>query len=443
MQLVMNAGARRAASAGRPRGTFAWPAAIAVAGWALLIVAGHLLGAALYARQPLVHIGAAPLVGSFDLRLSARVLPALVLAAAAIAWAPPLAARLRWRALLAGSWAAAAGWAIALAATDGLGAIAAPLTTKYEQLAAVSLVGAPGAFLASFTDALPGYPTHVQSHPPGGVLALWALDGAGLGGATIAALLAIACGALTAPAVLVAVRALAGEARARTAAPFLVFTPAAVWMATSLDAVYAGVGAVGIALLALACTTTAGGRRAALLALCAGLTLGGALMLSYGIVTLGAIVVAIAVGRRAPAATAWVAGGVTLVVGAFLALRFNWLDGLAATREQYLAGVSRRRPYAEFLVISLAAFALAVGPAAVAGLTRLRDSGAWLLAGGALVALAAADVSGMSKGETERIWLHLVPWLLVATSALTRARAWLTVQIGLALALQLAVRSPW
>ena len=152
---------------------------------------------------------------------------------------------------------------------------------------------------------------------------------------------------------------------------------------------------------------------------------------------------AIAVGRRRPAAVAWAAAGVAVVLAAFLALRFNWFDGLAATREQYLAGVSRRRPYTEFLVISLAAFALAAGPAAVAGLGQLRDRGVWLLAGGTLLALAAADLSGMSKGETERIWLHLVPWLLVATAALTRTRAWLAVQIGLALLLQLAVRSPW
>ena len=49
----------------------------------------------------------------------------------------------------------------------------------------------------------------------------------------------------------------------------------------------------------------------------------------------------------------------------------------------------------------------------------------------------------MSKGETERIWLHLAPWLLVATAALTRTRAWLAAQIGLALLIQLTVRSPW
>ncbi len=441
MDGVIKGASRRAANDGARR-TVAWPAAVSVAGWALLIAGGHLLGAELYARQPLVHIGAPPLVGGFDLRLTAHVLPALGLAAAAIAWAPALAMRLRWRGLLAWGWVGAGVWAVALAAADGAGAIAAPLATKYEQLSAVALVGAPGGFLASFADVLATYPTHVQGHPPGGVLVLWALDGMGLAGATPAAVLTIACGALTAPAVLVAVRALAGEARARAAAPFLIFTPAAVWMATSMDSLYAGVGAVGIALFALACTTAIA-RRAALLALVAGLVLGIGLMLSYGIVALGAVVMAIAVGRRRPAAVAWAGAGVALVFAAFLALRFNWFDGVAATREQYLAGVSRRRPYLEFLVISLAAFALAAGPAAVAGLGQLPDRGIWLLAGGTLVAIAAADLSGMSKGETERIWLHLVPWLLVATAALTQTRAWLAAQIGLALLLQLAVRSPW
>ncbi|MFP5363170.1 MAG: hypothetical protein ACLGI5_10630 [Thermoleophilia bacterium] len=441
MEAVLKRAARRRAARVRP--AVAWPAA-GVAGWALLVVAGHLLGEALAARDPLVHIGAAPLVGSFDLRLSARVLPALALGAAAVAWAPALAVRLRWRALLAASWLAAAGWAVALAATDGWDAIAAPLATKYEQLTAVPLVGSPAGFLASFTEQLPGYATHVQGHPPGGVLVLWALDGLGLAGPGWAAALAISCAAITAPAVLVAVRALASEARARAVAPFVAFTPAAVWMATSLDGLYAGVCACGVALFALACASPCRDRRrAALLALAAGLVLGAALMLSYGVATLGAVVLAIAVGRRRPAAVASAAGGVLLVLGAFAALRFNWLDGLQATREQYLAGVSRRRPYAEFLVVSLAAFALAAGPAVAAGLAQLRDRGARLLAGGAAAAVVAADLSGMSKGETERIWLLFVPWVLVATAALPRARGWLAAQVALALALQLAVRSPW
>ena len=427
----------------RPR---RWPLAAALVAWALVVVAGHLLGAALYDRDPLVHIGAAPFVGTFDLRWSARAWPALAFGAAAIFWGPALAARLRWSGLLTAGWAAAAGWAVALAATDGWRAIAAPLRTQYEQLTAVPLVGSPGAFLSSFTELLPAYATHVRGHPPGGVLALWGLDEIGLGGAGAAALVAIGIGALTAPAVLVAVRALAGEAQARAAAPFVVFTPAAVWMATSLDALYAGVGAIGIALFAVACAaprTAARRARSAACALAAGLVLGAALQLSYGVATLGAVVLAIAVGRRRPEAVAWAAAGVAIVFAALAAARFDWFDGLAATREEYLAGVSRRRPYADFLLISLAAFALAAGPAVAAGLARLRDRGVWLLAGGALVALAAADLSGMSKGETERIWLHLAPWLLVATVALRGSHGWLAAQVGLALALQLTVRSPW
>jgi len=439
VELVLKRAGRRAATVGARR-ALAGPAA--VAGWGLVVIAGHVLGEALYARDPLVHIGAPPLVGSFDLRLSTRVLPALALAAAAVAWAPALAARLRWRGLLAASWAAAAGWAVAVAATDGWQALAAPLRSRFELLTAVPFVGPPDRFLQTFTDTLPSYATHVQGHPPGGVLLLWALDGAGLGGAAAAAALAVACGAITAPAALVAVRALAGEAQARAVAPFLAFTPAAVWMATSFDALYAGVSAVGIALVALACTEQRR-RHAALLALTAGLVLGVALQLSYGVATLGAVVIAVALGRRRPAVVALTGAAVALVLGAFLAARFNWLEGLQVTREQYLAGVSRRRPYAEFLVISLAAFALAVGPAAAAGLARLRDRGIWLLAGGTLAALLAADLSGMSKGETERIWLPFVPWLLVATAALARSRSWLAAQVGLALALQLGLRSPW
>jgi len=126
-------------------------------------------------------------------------------------------------------------------------ALAAPLRSRFEQLTAVPLVDSPGRFLETFSDALPSYATHVQGHPPGGVLVLWLLDRAGLGGATAAAALAIACGAVAAPAALVTLRALAGETHARAAAPFLAFAPAAVWLATSLDALYASVGAVGIA----------------------------------------------------------------------------------------------------------------------------------------------------------------------------------------------------
>ena len=416
---------------------------IGAAIWAAVVVAGHLLGASLVASDRLVRIASPPLVGLPDVRIGAALLPAVALALAAVRWAPLLAARLRWSALLVATWAAGAAWAVALAASTGLNAIAAPLTTRYEYLAAVPRVESPGNFLAGFVDALPTYPTHVKGHPPGMVLVLWLLDGVGLGGPEAAAALVIGVGALAAPAALVALRAVAGESWARRAAPFVAFTPAAVWIATSADALFAGIAATGLALAALALYADHA-RRALALGIAAGLVLGAALMLSYGIAPLGAVVLALAVVRRAWRPLLAVAVGVASVAAAFAVVGFWWPDGLAATSDLYHGGVAARRPYGAFLLISLAAFALAVGPAAAAGAARLRDRRVWLLVGTALVSLAAADLSGLSRGETERIWLIFVPWIGLAAAALVvHRRSWLAAQLALALALQAGVRSPW
>ena len=416
---------------------------IGAAIWAAVVVAGHLLGASLVASDRLVRIASPPLVGLPDVRIGAALLPAVALALAAVRWAPPLAARLRWSALLVATWAAGAAWAVALAASAGVNAIAAPLATRYEYLAAVPRVDAPGNFLAGFVEALPTYPTHVKGHPPGMVLVLWLLDGVGLGGAEAAAALVIGVGALAAPAALVALRAVAGEDWARRAAPFVAFTPAAVWIATSADALFAGVGATGLALVALALYADET-RRALALGLAAGVVLGAALMLSYGIAPLGALVLVLAIARRAWRPLVAVAAGVASVAAAFALFGFWWPDGLAATSDLYHGGVAARRPYGAFLLISLAAFALAVGPAAAAGAARLRDRRVWLLVGAALISLAAADLSGLSRGETERIWLIFVPWIGLAAAALVaHRRSWLAAQLALALALQAGVRSPW
>lgn len=413
--------------------------------WGGVVLAGHLVGHALLVRDYRVHIGAPPLVGGGDVRVSWRLGGAVLLAAAAVAGAPALAAALRWRLLLVAAWAGGAAWAVLLAASDGWAAIPAPLTSRYEYLAAVGRAEhAPGGFLRTFVAVLPGYPTHVKGHPPGLLLVLTGLDRIGLGGATAAAVLVIAGGALVGPATLVALRAVAGEATARAAAPFLVLTPAAVWVATSADGLFAGVSACGIALVALAVTAPSGRRAAAAApALAGGLTLGGALFLSYGIAPLGLLVAGLLVWRRAWLTGALVAAGVLAVVLAFAAAGFFWPDGLHATSRLYHAGVASRRPYGDFLLIDLAAFLVALGPAAVAGVARLRDRRAWLLAGGGLAAVLAAGLSGLSRGETERIWLPFVPWVLVATAALGRSRRWLALQLLVGLVVQATVRSPW
>jgi hypothetical protein len=420
------------------------PGAAALVGWAGLVVVAHLWGRQLIDAGHRLQLGpgpgAPPIVGAIDLRLGVRVLPALVVASAAVAWAPSLAARLGWRRLLAAGALGAAGFAVALAVIDP-GGLTRPLLGRGEYLRDVGRVGSPLVFLDGFTDRLATYHTHVQGHPPGMLFLLWTLDRFGLGGAGWAAALVIAGGAAAVPATLVTLRAVAGETTARAAAPFLVLAPAAIWVASTADALYMGVMATGIALLAMAGTARPSGR-ADVMAAGAGLCLGAACFLTYGAVLAAPIAAGVALAQRR-----WrpllVAGTAALAVVALAAAAgFWWLDGLAATRDSYRAGVADRRPYGYFLVANLAAFALVVGPAAAVALTRLRGR-LWLLAGGALVAVALADLSGLSKGEVERIWLPFVPWVLVATAGLARSRTWVGVQAGAALALAVSVRTPW
>jgi hypothetical protein len=66
--------------------------------------------------------------------------------------------------------------------------------------------------------------------------------------------------------------------------------------------------------------------------------------------------------------------------------------------------------------------------------------------GGALAGAVVADLSTMSKGEVERIWLPVVPFLVLATATFPdrrRRRGWLAAQLASALILQLLLRSPW
>ncbi|MFK0173507.1 hypothetical protein ACIQU5_32470 [Streptomyces sp. NPDC090306] len=61
----------------------------------------------------------------------------------------------------------------------------------------------------------------------------------------------------------------------------------------------------------------------------------------------------------------------------------------------------------------------------------------------ALLALLAADLSGMSKAETERIWLPFVAWLTPACALLPRPRLWLTVQAVGALLVNHVLLTGW
>jgi hypothetical protein len=200
------------------------PALVGALAAGVLVCAAAAWGGWLSARGVRLHLaGGVPLAGPWDPRLpveAVAAVAAVVVGAALVWWLPAWAEHLPWHRLLAASGLAAAAWAVALAATDGVGALAAPLTEPHEYLADVDRVGDASTFLATFTDhVLPGssgftWTTHVGGHPPGvlGVFAL--LDRVGLGGAGPAAALCVAAGASATPAVVATGGPPAGPRRA-------------------------------------------------------------------------------------------------------------------------------------------------------------------------------------------------------------------------------------
>ena len=418
----------------------AWPGHtwLAIAGWGTLVVGVHLWGRVVN-QSNATKVLAPPLFGRLDLQPSWTVVVPVVLAVVVVWHAPRLVERLEWRRLVIGTVVIAAAWALSLAAVDGLDALSAPLENRHDYLSSVERVRSPGTFVDRYTDDLSSYSVHAQGHPPGMVLVLWAMQRAGLGGAVPASALIIAVGASASAAALIALRALAGEQRARHAAAFLALAPAAVWIATSADALFMGVGAWAIALLAVGAR-----RRYDRLCFLGGLALGAGLMLSYGVASLAVVAVAVVIIQRRIRPLVVGGVGVLTVLGAFAATGFWWFEGLAATLERYELGVAGQRPYAFFVVANLAAFSLAVGPATAVSFGSLRGR-AWAIVAAALAAVAAADLSGFSKGEVERIWLMFLPWVVIACCAFDfrRARGMLGLQAVVALAVQTGVRTPW
>jgi hypothetical protein len=417
-----------------------------LAAWAAVIAVAYVLLERLQAAGANIRINAAPLVGTFQLRPGPRLVAALAVGATVVLAGPFFARRVGWRPLLAVAATAAAAWAVSLALVDGWEGLTTPLEARTEYLSDVDRVASPGAFLSSFVDRIGDYSVHVQGHPPGLLLLLSGLDRVGLGGSGWAAALMVAGGAASVPAVLITVRAVAGERVARQAAPFAVIAPAAIWVASSADAFYAGVSAWAIAFVVLA--TGRQGVRSDAYALIGGLLFGAAAFLSYGLVLLAVVPVVVAWKRRRLRPIALAAVGAAPVFLGFLAAGFSWVGGLLATCDRYLAGVASRRPYLDFLVANAAAFAIALGPAIAVAVARLRDRRLWLLVGGGLLAVGIAMMSGMSKGEVERIWLPVAVWLLPAGAVLAAGRnrvtsAWLGVQAAAAVVVTSVVRTSW
>jgi hypothetical protein len=388
-----------------------------------------------------VGLGAAPFVGTWHWHAGVALLVASALGVTVVIHGGRVARSLGFVAMTAVAAATTIAWTLALAASDGWARVTAPLASATEPEPFATHIRHVGGFLRGFVrliDTRPLPPVHVRGHPPGAVVVANVLDRIGIGGAGWLAALAITAWGVAVACALFAMREVAGEPAARRVAPLLAVLPASVWAGTSLDALYAGVGALAVALTVLAC-----GRRSPVLAVAAGIALAAALMATYGTVALVVIpaVVAVRTRRLRPFVIA-----VATAIGALVALRaatgFDWLTALHATRAAYWRGVASRRPALYLALLgNVAALAVAAGPAAAGGIAAVRAR--WpssVLPAAAVLAVATADASQLSRGEVERIWLPFVPWLALGAR---HERRWLAAQVGVAIAIQAMLRSPW
>jgi hypothetical protein len=417
----------------------------AVSAGAVLIAAAAVVGRMLLAGGANLLLPFPPLLAQWLPHIGPGTPVALVTALCVVAWGPSLTATLPWRRLLAVSWAAASVWTLSLALVDGWQrGVVERLTSTEEYLHDVPRAGSVREMLATFadhilTDQPVHWTTHVGAHPPGVFLFYVALDRVGLGGGGAVGVVTVLIGASACVAVAVTLRALGAEDVARRALPFGVLLPGAVWVGVSADGTFAAVLAWGVALLAVG----AAGERD-LVALAGGVLLGATLYLSYGLALGMLLPAAVVATTRRWRAAVFAGVGAAAVVAAFTVSGFWWLTGFERVRVIYAASIAASRPYSYFVWANLAAFAVAVGPAAVAGLRRTtRTFPAAPLVLAALAAVAVADLTGLSKAEVERIWLPFAVWLMVPCALLPRPRQWLTAQAALALAVNHLLLTVW
>ncbi len=397
----------------------------------------------------------APLAGYVAARVGAGT-PVAVLIGVVGSWQGfALAARLSWRTLLLTTYVVTVAWTLSLAFVDGRSGLTREIVNHNEYLPTARRVHDVPALLRGFVDRIPAdapgsWATHVAGHPPGALLLFVGLVGVGLGSAFASALVITLVGCTTPVAVLVTLRRLGAEDVARRVAPFLVLAPAAIWVAVSADGVFAAVAAWGLAAVAAA-SRSAGRARVQGRGLMGGLLIGCCLLLSYGLILLAPLVLAVLLAGRSWRPLPAVVAGAVVPVLVFAAYGFRLWEAYPVLNDRYWAGIAAGRPASYWFWGDLAALAISAGPALGAGIGSLLAAGrrssriVRLMVAAAGAAILVADASRMSKAEVERIWLPFVPWLLLATASLPPRwrRPMLAVQVVVALLVQHLVVTNW
>jgi methylthioxylose transferase len=372
----------------------------------------------------------APILGKWLPHATRGTVVSLVVAAIVIAWGPIAARITPWRWLVLGTWLTSAAWAMALALIDGwkrgfvgrMGGRSSFLATIPR---VTSVPGLLRGFASHIVDGPGAWHISVAGDPPGALLTFVGLNRLGLRGPTWAGGFCVLVGTSAAAAVLITIRALSGEDMARRVAPFVALGPVAVWIAVSADAYFGAVAAWGLTLLALASSRTI--RAPMVAAVGAGLLLGWSIYLDYGLILMGIPVLAVVIVTRNARPLLAAAIGAVAVASLFTAMGFWWFDGLTLVRQRYWAGIATDRPYAYWVWGNLASLTCAIGIAGATGLRRAFNGTALRARVGVNVLLVAfvlvivvADLTGLSKAETERIWLPFSVWLVAAPALLPR-----------------------
>ena len=391
-----------------------------------------------------------PLHADWDPRLGILTVPALIIGLGLWVALPRLAATSSWRTLLAYAFAGTWLWTMALAMTEGTDGLARVFERPGEYVYDAQRVDSIGTMLRTFIDHIPmdspdHWHTHVAGHPPGALLFFVLLDRLGISDPFWIGIVVVTIGSTAVVAVLMTLKTLGSVRLARQAMPWIVLAPTAVWMGVNGDALFTAVAAWGLALLAIA----AAHRRPAVAA-AAGLLLGACVYLSYGLVLLGILAVAVLVVGRTWRPLPWALAGAAVVAAAFTAAGFEWWRAYPVLHDRYYAGIASERPYSYWAWADVAAWTFTVGLVVWAAFPRairaFKEGDALArLAGAALLTILVATLSGMSKAEVERIWLPFTIWVVALPALLPERwhRRALLSQVVLALCVQQLVLTRW
>lgn len=362
--------------------------------------------------------------------------------------------RLAWRPFLGVAFLASWAWTMSLALVDGSSGLSSVFERKREYLFDAVNVTSVHAALTGFIDRIPidspdNWQTHVAGHPPGALLFFVLLDRLGINDPFWVGFTVLTLGTTAVFGGAIAIKVLAGEQAARRVTLWWVLAPAAIWMGVSGDAFFTAVSVWGLALLTLAATAR---RRPAMIGfgIGSGILLGLCVYLSYGLVLLGIIAIAVLFLARDWRPLPWAVGGALFVAASFTAAGFAWWEAFPVLRERYNDGIATDRPYSYWVWANIAAWTLTVGLATWAAFPhamqtlRRREPRAVLAAAG-LLCIVIATVSGMSKAEVERIWLPFTFWVLMLPAALPARwqRPMLASQVVTALLIQHLLLTRW